>query len=59
MKLIFEGNGGYDLERESAREKLVVGHKYTVEKIEVGLTYEPRYVGYCEYEIDLTDFSGY
>ena len=36
MKLVFEGNGGYDSERQSAREKLVVGRRYTVEKIEVG-----------------------
>ena len=36
MKLVFEGNGGYDSERESAKEKLVVGRKYAVEKIIVG-----------------------
>lgn len=36
MKLVFEGNGGYDLERKSAREKLVVGRRYIVEKIEIG-----------------------
>ena len=36
MKLVFEGKGGYKLERESAKDKLVVGRKYTVEKIEIG-----------------------
>ena len=36
MELVFEGNGGYKLERESAKGKLVVGRKYTVEKIEIG-----------------------
>ena len=37
MKLVFEGNGGYDSERKSAREELIVGRRYTVEKIKVVL----------------------
>ena len=36
MELVFEGNGGYKLERESAKDKLVVGRGYQVEKIQVG-----------------------
>ena len=36
MKLVFEGKGGYEFERESAKEKLVIGRSYTVEKVEVG-----------------------
>lgn len=36
MKLIFEGKGGYKLERESAKDKLVIGRSYQVEKIQVG-----------------------
>lgn len=36
MKLVFEGKGGYEIERESAKEKLVIGRSYTVEKVEVG-----------------------
>ena len=36
MKLVFEGKGGYKLERESAKDKLVVGRAYQVEKIQVG-----------------------
>ena len=36
MKLVFEGKGGYKLERESAKDKLVVGRSYQVEKIQVG-----------------------
>lgn len=26
---------------------------------EANITYEILYIGYCDYEIDLTDFSGY
>lgn len=26
---------------------------------EIGIAYETTYSGYCGYEIDLTDFSGY
>lgn len=26
---------------------------------DLGLTYAPNYLGYCDYMIDLTDFSGY
>ena len=36
MKLVFEGKGGYKLERESAKDKLVIGQSYQVEKIQVG-----------------------
>ena len=36
MKLMFEGKGGYKLERESAKDKLVIGQSYQVEKIQVG-----------------------
>jgi hypothetical protein len=36
MKLVFEGKGGYKLERKSAKDKLVVGRPYQVEKIQVG-----------------------
>ena len=36
MKLVFEGNGGYDSERKSAKDKLVIGQSYQVEKIQVG-----------------------
>ena len=36
MRLVFEGNGGYKLERESAKDKLVIGQSYQVEKIQVG-----------------------
>ena len=36
MELVFEGNGGYKLERESAKDKLVIGQSYQVEKIQVG-----------------------
>ena len=36
MRLVFEGKGGYKLERESAKDKLVVGRVYQVEKIQVG-----------------------
>ena len=49
MKLVFEGKGGYEFERESAKEKLVIGHSYTVEKIEVGS---------WNTEIYLTNISG-
>lgn len=49
MKLIFEGKGGYEFERESAKEKLVIGRSYTVEKVEVG-SYKT--------EIYLTNISG-
>ena len=37
MELVFEGKGGYKLERESAKDKLVVGRKYTVEKLKLVL----------------------
>ena len=36
MKLVFEGKGGYEFERESAKEKLIVGQDYYVEKVVVG-----------------------
>ena len=36
MKLVFEGKCGYKLERESAKDKLVIGRSYQVEKIQVG-----------------------
>ena len=36
MELVFEGNGGYDSERKSAKDKLVIGQSYQVEKIQVG-----------------------
>ena len=49
MKLVFEGKGGYEIERESAKEKLVIGRSYTVEKVEVG-SYKT--------EIYLTNISG-
>ena len=49
MKLVFEGKGGYKLERESAKDKLVIGQSYQVEKIQVG--------GYST-DIHLTDISG-
>ena len=49
MKLVFEGKGGYEIERESAKEKLVIGRSYTVEKVEVGS---------WETEIYLTNISG-
>ena len=49
MKLVFEGKGGYKLERESAKDKLVVGRAYQVEKIQVGG---------CSTDIHLTDVSG-
>ena len=49
MRLVFEGNGGYKLERESAKDKLVIGRSYTVEKVEVG-SYKT--------EIYLTNISG-
>ena len=49
MKLVFEGNGGYDSERQSAKEQLVVGRRYTVEKIEVGS---------WNTEVHLTNISG-
>ena len=49
MKLVFEGKGGYEFERESAKEKLVIGRSYTVEKVEVGS---------WKTEIYLTNISG-
>ena len=49
MKLVFEGKGGYEFERESAKDKLVIGRSYTVEKVEVGS---------CKTEIYLTNISG-
>ena len=49
MKLVFEGNGGYDSERKSAKDKLVIGQSYQVEKIQVGR---------CITEIYLTNVSG-
>ena len=49
MKLVFEGKGGYKLERESAKGKLVIGQSYQVEKIQVGR---------CVTEIYLTNVSG-
>ena len=49
MKLVFEGKGGYKLERESAKDKLVIGRSYQVEKIQVGR---------CVTEIYLTNVSG-
>ena len=36
MKLVFEGKGGYEFERKSAKEKLIVGQDYYVEKVIVG-----------------------
>lgn len=49
MKLVFEGKGGYDSEITSAKEKLIVGKSYTVEKIQVGS---------CSTAIHLTNISG-
>ena len=49
MKLVFEGKGGYKLEQESAKDKLVIGQSYQVEKIQVGR---------CVTEIYLTNVSG-
>ena len=49
MKLVFEGKGGYEFERKSAKEKLIVGQDYNVEKVVVG-SYKT--------EIYLTNISG-
>ena len=49
MNLVFEGKGGYECERESAKEKLIVGQDYYVEKVIVG-SYNT--------EIYLTNISG-
>ena len=49
MNLVFEGKGGYEIERESAKETLVIGRSYTVEKVEVGS---------WNTEIYLTNISG-
>ena len=49
MKLVFEGKGGYEFERKSAKEKLIVGQDYYVEKVIVG-SYNT--------EIYLTNISG-
>ena len=49
MKLVFEGKGGYEFERESAKHKLIVGQDYYVEKVIVG-SYKT--------EIYLTNISG-